>query len=378
MFLPKFPVLIKIIFSVAISSVCASCQSDPPNSQRFSFQYQNLQYSGLVEYPDSTPTALVILIPGHGKTSLVNGDQLRNERKLFINSGLTVVVWDRAGCGDSEGKYDHEQSVQSSAEEAKVALATIRKMKIAGSQNIGFWGLSRGGWIVPLTIHGGEDIAFWISVGGTDQYETFPYLLQRNFRLQGNSEAETRQLMKEWHFAIRAFHGAVDYDAFLAGTQMLEKNAFLKKMNFGTPSAREFEEIQEHYKTRADYYDEASGREIVVPQFATVLSELDIPVLALFGELDSQVDWRGAKALYETSIGKNARAELTVKVLPNCNHAMYKSETGALFEDLSKFNWQPCEGYLATMETWLIENAFAKSADTHGDQQDPHDTRIAE
>jgi len=112
------------------------------------------------------------------------------------------------------------------------------------------------------------------------------------------------------------------------------------------------------YRSRKDYYDEKAAREIVVPGFEKILNGLNLPVLALFGELDSQVDWRGAKALYEKSLKKNPQTDLTVKVLPNCSHAMYKCETGALFEDLHKFNWQPCDGYLESMTSWLRKKEF--------------------
>ncbi len=336
--------------------------AEPQNNQHFTFQYQGLEYSGLIQYPKSEPTALVVIIPGHGKTDLVNGEQWNRERNFFLDMGLSVVVWDRAGCGDSEGEYNHHQSVQSSAEEARAALAKIRKLKVPGSHKTGYWGLSRAGWIVPLAIRGDKDIAFWISVGGTDQYETFPYMLASNYRLQGNSEKAVKQLMQEWDFAWRAMRGDTSYKAFLEGTQMLAENTFLKEMGFSIPDKREYRKMQKHNRNNkgTTLWNEQNGREIIVPGFAKLLSELNIPVLALFGELDSQVDWRGAKSLYEHSIGNKPQADLSIKVFPKCSHAMFKCETGAYGEDLSQFGWEACEGYLDTMKNWLIKQRIAK------------------
>ena len=44
---------------------------------------------------------------------------------------------------------------------------------------------------------------------------------------------------------------------------------------------------------------------IYVPGFRELLRRLDVPVLALFGEQDRNVDWRKTRALYTETIGRN-------------------------------------------------------------------------
>jgi hypothetical protein len=43
---------------------------------------------------------------------------------------------------------------------------------------------------------------------------------------------------------------------------------------------------------------------MLVPNFEQIMLKVQGPVLAIFGENDSQVNWRQTKTLYERTIGK--------------------------------------------------------------------------
>lgn len=109
--------------------------------------------------------------------------------------------------------------------------------------------------------------------------------------------------------------------------------------------------MQAYFKSKKHNFGENTGQEIVIPDFVKMLSSFDILILALFGGLDSQVDWRSAKSLYQSSLGENDH--LTVSVFPKCNHLMFKAETGAYFEDLKPFNWKRCKGFFDNISNWL-------------------------
>ena len=94
---------------------------------------------------------------------------------------------------------------------------------------------------------------------------------------------------------------------------------------------------------------------MVIEGFDQVLNKVNCPVLALFGENDSQVDWRKTKSLYEKTIGEKSDSDLTIKVFENCNHNLQKCINCAFGEDLSALQWQPCDNYYETMKAWLKE-----------------------
>lgn len=327
--------------------------------ERFNFQYQGLTYQGVIQYPQKTTKGVVVIIPGHGKTNFVQGSQLADIREFLRQQGLTVVAWDKAGTGQSEGEYNHDQTVYSSSEEALAAIKKIRQLNIEGAENIGLWTLSRGGWIGPLVIAKDKFIKFWISVSGTDQFGSFRYLLKENFKLEGRTPEQVNRLMAEYDYGWRALRGSVDYKTFLQKTDYLAQDPFFKRMNIGTPSEQQFLDIQAYFKSQQDIFDEITGQEIIIPDFEKMLSSFDIPTLAVFGELDSQVDWRSTKTLYESTIGENDR--LSITVLPECNHLMFKSRTGAYFEDLKPFNWQRCKGFFDAMSSWLMRFSLVKA-----------------
>src|SRR5207247_347176 len=137
--------------------------------------------SGFVDMPaDGKARATILIVPGYGKTDVAGGTSWYDLRSLFTSLGIATVIWDKPGCGKSEGRFDPDQSVASSAAEVVDAAREIRKRGLPGAAKIGLWGISRAGWIAPLAIAQDPGIVFWISVSGTDAEENFPYLLESN------------------------------------------------------------------------------------------------------------------------------------------------------------------------------------------------------
>jgi hypothetical protein len=95
---------------------------------------------------------------------------------------------------------------------------------------------------------------------------------------------------------------------------------------------------------------------IYVPGFRQILKAIRCPVLALFGEKDSVVDWRSTMALYRETIGSGVDADLTIRTFPSCNHNMLQCRTGGIREDRETTGpRRPCDGYQDAILTWLKE-----------------------
>ncbi|MEL7531864.1 MAG: alpha/beta hydrolase [Bacteroidota bacterium] len=334
-------------------------------SESFEFEFENKTLSGLIEKAEGqNPQALVIIIPGYGRTDFVEGQWFSQLRDHFVNAGLTVVLWDKMGCGKSKGVFDAQQPVKNSAQEALTAIEEIKRLKVAGYEKIGLWGISRAGWICPL-INQQFPIDFWISVSGTDDKENYGYLLRENLIIAGKTGAEADLLHQAWLAAHKAQCTAASFEEYLAAVKPLTEDSLCQKLfNYTaikeiTPAARLAyqQEIQNY--TRKGYFDEESGLWVYIEDFDQVLHQIKCPVLALFGEKDSQVDWRKTKRLYEQSIGTASQnAQLTTKVFEQCNHSLQKCESCAFGEDLSAFNWQACNNYYETITDWLRDNSI--------------------
>ena len=126
---------------------------------------------------------------------------------------------------------------------------------------------------------------------------------------------------------------------FLSGGKDEDKTAFLAE--------------QKRFLSGTFQIDEATGLMIYVPHFEHMLARVNVPVLAIFGEKDRNVNWRNTVALYSKTIGKNPNASLTIRTFPDGNHNLQQAQTGGLREMLQMSEHRASEGYYEAMADWL-------------------------
>jgi pimeloyl-ACP methyl ester carboxylesterase len=338
----------------------ALTQTTPAQSERerFEFEHDGLTYVGTTDQPEKDSTrGLIVLIPGHGRTDVVEGGQLGGLRNRFNAWGWSTAMWDRAGCGESEGDYDHHQPVQDSAREAIAAIESLRSVGVPGSDRIGFWSLSRGGWIAPMAMGLDHDIDFWISVSGSSQFSNFPYMLETNIRLDGRSAEEAARMKSLLIESMEMLQDvSVGYERYLDRTRELYADPWYRQLVDGPPDRDQFEEWQQEALADPKTFHPETGEPLSAPEFESLLGSLDVSVLAVFGDKDTQVDWHRTRELYRSTLGRNPDADLEIRVLESCNHNMRKARTGAFREDLSGGDLGGiCQGFVAGMRRWLSE-----------------------
>lgn len=355
-----------VVLVVLCLSAAASSSADthmPSNTtmttQRFSFVSDGKRLSGFIDTPGSPARAMIVIIPGYGKTDVAGGTSYLDIRTRFTQLGISTLIWDKPGCGESEGTFDPDQPVQSSAREVLTAIQQARVSKLPGSQKIGVWGISRAGWIAPLAITQDPDIKFWISVSGTDDMENFPYLLESNLRIEGRTEEEIKRLMDEWWRGFRITSQGGTFEDYLAATQDFRRDPFVVFLNGGKEEDKAaFLAEQKPYLSGQFKVEGATGLMIYVPHFQQVLSRVNIPVLAIFGEKDRNVNWRQTLTLYSKTIGRNPKASLSIRTFPDGNHNLQQAQTGGLREMIEMKEHRASVGYYETMEGWLRANVL--------------------
>lgn len=322
----------------------------------FEFQYEGKTLNGVLNQPDQAEAAgLVLIVHGSGQTNAVAQEWHYDMRTTLVQAGFSVYMWDKMGCGKSEGVFDYHQSIQSSASEAIAAIEELKKQKIAGADRIGLWGISRAGWINPLIINQYQDIKFWISVSGVDEKENFKYLLEENLRINGHPEDSIQLLVEEWKMGQIIAHEGGSFEDCVKATSNLSQNAFMKRFNGKAFTKEDYLAWQQTFMQQP--FDKETGLVSNVENFDSILSSIDCPVLALFGEKDKNVDWQKTKALYEKTLG--VHADLTIQSFPNCNHNLFECKTGGFYEmQDDSLPWKRCSGSLETMTEWLLEKGF--------------------
>ena len=163
------------LFTACMSPATGQSSAATMTTQKFGFVSNGNRLSGLVDVPaGGAAQAMIVIIHGYGKTDIAGRTSYYDLRSRFTQLGISTLIWDKPGCGESKGNFDADQPVESSAREVLDAIRRARESKLAGSQKTGLWGISRAGWIAPLAITQDPKIAFWISVSGTDDKENFP------------------------------------------------------------------------------------------------------------------------------------------------------------------------------------------------------------
>lgn len=358
-------VFLTLIYIVLLSFSLSVFGQQKLKIDTFNFQFEGKKYSGLIDYPDNEPpTGIVIFVPGDGPTNVNDKswfaytyfDSLRTS---FKKVGLACVLWDKTGCGKSEGKYDHNQTVQNSAQEILAAINELKRQNILGTSKIGLWGISRGGYICPLVIQQYPNIAFWISVSGTDGNNSFDYLLESYLRFSGKSEPEAKLLIGEKKMMEKTYYTGGSYEIYLKTSQNIRRDTiFMKTFGLGWADSLSYAKGQESFIESKETleFDSITNSIVYVPNFSSVLNTIHCPTLAIFGEKDYIVDWKTTKALYESTLRKNLGTKYTVITFKDANHAIYKCKTGAYNENLEKWEW--ADNYFGTMRFWLKENGF--------------------
>ena len=356
--------LIAVLFML---SALNESRGETPDMQTRSFQFSHngLTLDGLLDMPaDGDASAIIVLVPGSGRSNVHTRTWNLALRQSLTGLGIGVYAYDKPGVGNSEGTFNSSQSVADSAEEVVAAVSALKDANLPGSDRIGFWGLSRAGWIIPLAMAGSpSENSFWISVSGATHLDNLAYLMAENWRILGYDQDKIDALVAEFieGFTIQRTGGS--YEEYYAAASNLITDPFHIRVR-GDYTRERFENYQRFLLDNPPVIDAETGLLVHVPDFEETLNAIDAPVLALFGERDSQVDWRATRALYEKTLGRGG--DLSITTFPQCNHFMRTCQTcgfGRIPDiEIEAGFGKVCPGYFDAIESWLIEKGFSRRA----------------
>lgn len=103
----------------------------------------------------------MLMIGGSGASSR---DGLMDIGRQFAREGMAVLVYDKRGTGKSSGNWVRS-SLYDLAADAAAGFVALAAHPSTNPDRVGFWGISQGGWIVPIAA-GRTSAAFAIVVSG--------------------------------------------------------------------------------------------------------------------------------------------------------------------------------------------------------------------
>jgi pimeloyl-ACP methyl ester carboxylesterase len=310
------------------------------DTERYVFESGHFKVVGELRIPSGEGKyPLVIMVHGDGPARMTYFYILK---KSILRAGYATMMWDKPGTGQSTGEFSQKRL---KAERAQILLDAIefaKKHPRIDSGLIGVWGISQAGVVIPMALPKTDDISFMIMVGcmGENGIKQSAYQIRRQLQFAGLSEEEA--IEAENHFT-HIFY-AKTFVEYIEHAKPLYDNPVQRKLGFVSALWDET-----NWKP---FSPEAEGFFDPMP----VIEKVTFPVLAFFGEKDTQVDPIQGVEAYKRALTKAGNKNFRVELIPNADHDIILSKTGSMEERRrrSAKEWQNyAPEYLEIMETWL-------------------------
>ena len=259
----------------------------------------------------------------------------------FASRGIASLSWDKPGVGESTGQF-LDQSFDDRADEALSAIESIRDLDEINREQIGLWGISQAGWVMPMICKSRPDISFYIgvSVPGSTVQDQDLFRIRNTLPASGFSSADTDEAA---HFAGEVHRLALEDASFEEAIEQLGEYAdrpWLPLAFGGVPKPEGL----------------AFLKRIIAVDPADWIGSIDCPVLLVFGEKDTLVNIDEAAAVYEQHLRGRGQADMTMRRFASADHVLTVTQTGRQDEIVAKINgaeWDYISGYVEAMGDWL-------------------------
>jgi uncharacterized protein len=278
----------------------------------------------------------IILVHGSGPA---NREQILPFARFLIRHGMTVLGYDKRGVGGSTGDWN-VASFDDLAGDVVAAFEYLKTRSDIDSRQIGLLGVSQAGWIMPLAAVRAKDVAFLISISGAGVPVAETTIDQAHNEMTASGmrpqvvERIVDVMKLQYHFA-RTGQG---WDDYVAAREKLAARIGRPPDTYpATPDHPYWQFIRRLY-----FYDPAP-----------TLRQLQVPTLALFGELDNNILAEKNKAAWEAALKASGNRDYTLRIVPKANHYQIEAKVGNNAEVVSLQRFVPV--YFTTIQDWLAK-----------------------
>jgi hypothetical protein len=240
----------------------------------------------------------------------------------MLGAGYAVLSWDKPGSGESTGQLRKPYLRHQRAQIVLDAIEVVKARSDIDPQRIGLWGISQASYVMPLVLSQSEDVAFMICVscGGMSGHDEMAFqIVAQSFcgEVPQEKAGELNRLLAELDIA-RTFETYEEYVHYRAVLDALAE--------LGSVSIDDWPVTSEEAWRKNDSNNEGTWNPI------KVVEQVAIPVLAIFGEQDSQGDpIQGAHA-WRQALEQAGHPYSRVEVFPGSDHLLTVTETGCIRE----------------------------------------------
>jgi pimeloyl-ACP methyl ester carboxylesterase len=278
----------------------------------------------------------MILVHGSGPA---NREQILPSARFLIRHGIAVLGYDKRGVGGSTGDWN-TASFDDLAADVVAAFEYLKTRSDIDSGQIGLFGVSQAGWVMPLAAVRAKGIAFLISVSGpgVPAAETTIDQARNEMIARGMKPETVEQIIRVMKLQYEFARTGRGWEAYAAARESLAARIGRPPGTFpGRPDDPYWGFIRRLY-----FYDPAP-----------TLRQLQVPTLALFGELDNNIMAEKNRAAWEAALKASGNRDYTLRVLPRANHIQLEAKVGSNAEMASLQQFVP--EYFTTIQDWLAK-----------------------
>jgi len=146
----------------------------------------------------------IIFVHGDGPARRSPSGRPNRIMRSFLDIGYACLNYDKPGYGESTGKFTSGKLFEERASILVDAVSVLKKHQAINSGQIGLWGISQAGYVMPKAVTMTKDIAFMIAIScpAMDSVDQSAYLLEKQILCEGYDEAEAKKARK--YFLQRA------------------------------------------------------------------------------------------------------------------------------------------------------------------------------
>jgi uncharacterized protein len=259
--------------------------------------------------------------------------------RFLVRHGMAVLGYDKRGVGGSTGDWN-TASLDDLAGDAVAAFEYLKTRTDVDHGQVGLLGVSQAGWIMPLAAVRAKDLAFLISVSGAGVpvAETTIDQTRNELTARGMRPEVVEQIAGIMKLQYQFARTGQGWDEYAAARENLASRIGSPPDTFpATPDHPHWQVIRRLY-----FYDPAP-----------TLRQLQVPTLALFGELDNNIVAEKNKAAWEAALKAGGNRDYTLRILAKANHLQLEARVGSNAEMPSLQRFVPV--YFTTIRDWLAK-----------------------
>ncbi len=141
----------------------------PIRSENVKFESNGIEIAGTLLLPEGAgPYPAIVMGHGSGMSTRSGG---RFAADHFSKRGIAFLTYDKRGVGESGGVYvgrenGSEKNLKLLASDVAAGTTYLRTRNDIIDNEIGLWGVSQAGWILPVAANLVNDVAFTILISG--------------------------------------------------------------------------------------------------------------------------------------------------------------------------------------------------------------------